>query len=67
MSDERGDHSNGKIDPGKNIPDSPRQTPSPLDSGTRKFPHQKVGIEEEDYETNLGYASPDIPVHLSAL
>ena len=57
ISDERSGHGNGKIDLGKNIFDSPSQAPSPLHTRARKFPHQQIGIKEEDYKTDLGYAS----------
>ena len=63
ISDECSDHSNGKIDPGKNILDSPSQTTSPLHSRTREFTHQQVGIKEEDYKTNLGYGPSDSFLH----
>jgi len=68
ITDERSDHSNCKIDLGKNIFDSPSQAPFPLHTRARKFRHQKIGIKEEDYKTDLGYCSPDIylhPLHLN--
>jgi hypothetical protein len=70
ITDDRRDHSNCRIDLSKNIFDGPSQTPSPTHTRARKFPHQKIGIKEEDYKTDLGYGSPDIffhPLHLNVL
>jgi len=54
ITDERRNDCDGKIDFGKNIMESPSQACGAKHAGAGKFPHQEVGIKEEDYEAHLG-------------
>jgi hypothetical protein len=63
ITDERSDHRDGKVGLGKNIFHSPNQAPPLRGTRVSKLPHQKIGIEKEDYKTNLGQGSPDVIIH----
>ena len=52
-----------KIGRRKNVCDSPSQAHALSFSSVRKFAHQKVGIEQEDYKTHLDHCSPEGLLH----
>ena len=63
ITDERGYRGNFKIGSSKNIFDCPHYAPLHSHTGTLKFSHQQIGIEEEDDKAALDYSSQDIFLH----
>jgi len=58
VANQRGNDGNHEIGERENIFNCESQTLSPAIC-VRKFPHEKVGIEEEAYESNFDDRPPD--------
>ena len=65
LAEQSGNDGNCGIRDGENIFDAEHQALS-VANRTSKFPHQKIGIEQKDYETDLNNCPPD-RCQLSAL
>jgi hypothetical protein len=57
VTNQSGNDSDGEICGGEDISDAESQAFS-LTICKSKFPHEKVGIEQEDYEANLDHRPP---------